>query len=76
MLKEGGEPLPDTHLINPADALRRMRRARWLLPLLARRERRLRRTIRYSPVAIAALPAPADPVASMADAGDLLRGYA
>ena len=76
VLKESGEPLPDTHLINPADALRRMRRARWLLPLLARRERRLRRSIRYSPVAISALPAPAEPVASMPDASDLLRGYA
>jgi Flavin-binding monooxygenase-like len=47
VLKELGQKPPSSHLVNPAAALRQMRRARKLLPyLVPRTERRLRRKIR------------------------------
>ena len=42
VLRESGERIPETHLMDPGAVLRRMRRARWMLPLLRRRERKLR----------------------------------
>ncbi|HZB90132.1 MAG TPA: NAD(P)-binding domain-containing protein [Stellaceae bacterium] len=46
VLKEVGQKPPQTHLINPAAALRQMRRARKLMPLLLpRAERKLRRRV-------------------------------
>lgn len=49
VLKESGEKLPTTHLVNPHEALRKMRLARLMLPLLARKERRLRRKLKAQP---------------------------
>ncbi|MGA8142386.1 MAG: NAD(P)-binding domain-containing protein [Candidatus Acidiferrales bacterium] len=43
VMKESGVPLPTTHLVDPHAALRHIRRAKWMLPLLARKERRLRK---------------------------------
>jgi Flavin-binding monooxygenase-like len=45
VLKETGAKLPDTHLIDPIASLRRMRIANWTLPLLLRKERRLRKKL-------------------------------
>lgn len=46
VLKESGQKPPPSHLINPAAALRQMKRAKWLLPrLLPRAERKLRQKI-------------------------------
>ncbi|HKX28452.1 MAG TPA: NAD(P)-binding domain-containing protein [Blastocatellia bacterium] len=42
VLKESGEKVPTTHLVDPHAAMRRMKRARLTLPLLLRAERRLR----------------------------------
>ncbi len=42
VMKESGSPLPKTHLLNPHQTLRQMKLAKYLLPLLLRRERRLR----------------------------------
>ncbi|MDQ3804275.1 MAG: NAD(P)-binding domain-containing protein [Acidobacteriota bacterium] len=42
VLKESGARPPSTHLLDPHAALRRMRRAKYTLPLLLRKERRLR----------------------------------
>lgn len=50
VMKESGMKLPKTHLVNPIEALRKMRRAKWLMPLLLRKERRLRKKIQPSPV--------------------------
>ena len=43
VLKESGAKLPDTHLIDPIASLRKMRIANWTLPLLLRKERKLRK---------------------------------
>ncbi|HWQ35122.1 MAG TPA: hypothetical protein VNQ79_19910 [Blastocatellia bacterium] len=43
VMKECGVLLPETHLLNPHAALRQMKLAEKLLPLLLRREHRLRR---------------------------------
>ncbi len=43
VLKETGAKLPATHLLDPIAALPQMRIANWLLPLLARKERKLRK---------------------------------
>lgn len=53
VLKETGEKLPTSHLVDPHRAMRRMKRARLMLPLLVRKERRLRRKLagRWSPPA-------------------------
>lgn len=45
VLMESGAKLPDTHLIDPIVSLRRIRIANWTLPLLLRKERRLRKRI-------------------------------
>ena len=43
VLKESGAKLPDSHLIDPIASLRKMRIANWTLPLLLRKERKLRK---------------------------------
>jgi cation diffusion facilitator CzcD-associated flavoprotein CzcO len=43
VMKESGAKLPTTHLIDPISSLRRMRIANWTLPLLARKEKKLRK---------------------------------
>ncbi|MBS1797989.1 MAG: NAD(P)-binding domain-containing protein [Acidobacteria bacterium] len=43
VMKESGARLPDTHLVDPIASLRRMRLADRTLPLLLRREKKLRR---------------------------------
>jgi hypothetical protein len=42
-LKESGAKLPTTHLIDPIASLRQIRIANWTLPLLARKEKKLRK---------------------------------
>jgi hypothetical protein len=42
-MKESGAKLPESHLVDPIAALRLMRLANYTLPLLLRKERRLRR---------------------------------
>ena len=42
VMKESGVPLPRTHLVDPFRALRSMKRAKYTLPLLLRKERSLR----------------------------------
>lgn len=49
VLKESGHKLPDTHLVNPITAMRRMKIANYTLPLLLRRERKLRKRLKVSP---------------------------
>ncbi len=46
VMKESGAKLPTTHLVNPIKALRRMRVANYTMPLLLRRERRLRKKLK------------------------------
>lgn len=43
VIKESGASPPSTHLLDPHKALRRMKWARYTLPLLLRKERRLRK---------------------------------
>lgn len=43
VLKESGAKLPETHLVDPIASLRGMRIANYTLPLLLRKERKLRR---------------------------------
>ena len=45
VLKESGHKLPDTHLVDPMSALRRMKIAGYMMPLLLRRERKLRKRL-------------------------------
>ncbi|MBC8030192.1 MAG: NAD(P)-binding domain-containing protein [Pyrinomonadaceae bacterium] len=45
VLKESGAKLPTTHLVDPHKALRQMRYAKYTLPLLLRKERKLRRRL-------------------------------
>ena len=45
VLKESGSPLPDTHLIDPIRSLRQMKIANYTLPLLLRKEKRLRKRV-------------------------------
>lgn len=45
VIKESGGKLPQTHLVDPIKALRQMRMARYTMPLLLKRERRLRRKL-------------------------------
>ena len=47
VLKESGAKLPTTHLLDPIASLRQMRIANWLLPLLARKEKKLRKRIDF-----------------------------
>ena len=46
VLKESGSPLPKTHLVDPIRSLRQMWIANYTLPLLLRKERRLRKKIK------------------------------
>jgi Flavin-binding monooxygenase-like len=46
VLKESGAKPPTTHLLDPHRALRQMKFAKYTLPLLRRRERKLRRRLR------------------------------
>jgi hypothetical protein len=50
VLKESGAKLPTTHLVDPHEAIRGIRRAKRLLPLLAWRERRLRKKMAAPPL--------------------------
>lgn len=43
VMREAGAKLPETHLVNPIQALRQMRLANYTLPLLLRKERKLRK---------------------------------
>lgn len=45
VMKESGVKLPKTHLVDPIATFRRMKVANWTLPLLLRKERRLRKKI-------------------------------
>jgi len=47
VLKESGAKLPSTHLIDPIASLRQIKIANWMLPLLLRKERRLRKRIGF-----------------------------
>ncbi len=49
VLKESGYKLPDTHLVDPIGALRRMRLAKYTMPSLLRKERRLRKKLKPQP---------------------------
>jgi len=55
VLKESGAKLPTTHLVDPHKALRQMKFAKYTLPLLLRKERKLRQ--RIQPKAAAVKPA-------------------
>ncbi|MFN2517274.1 MAG: NAD(P)/FAD-dependent oxidoreductase, partial [Pyrinomonadaceae bacterium] len=46
VLKESGAKLPTTHLVDPHKALRQMMLAKYTLPLLLRKERKLRQRIK------------------------------
>jgi len=50
VLKESGAHPPTTHLVDPHKALRHMRYAKYTLPLLLRKERKLRKRIKVSAV--------------------------
>ena len=43
VLKESGAKLPETHLVNPIQAIRQMKIAEFLLPRLVKKERKLRK---------------------------------
>lgn len=43
VMKESGAKLPDSHLVDPIASLRRMKIANWTLPLLLRKEKKLRK---------------------------------
>ena len=47
VLKESGAKLPTTHLVDPHKALRQMKFAKYTLPLLLRKERKLRQRIEF-----------------------------
>lgn len=49
VLKESGYKLPDTHLVDPIAALRRMRLAKFTMPSLLRKEKRLRKKLKARP---------------------------
>ena len=49
VMKESGYKLPETHLVDPIAALRRMKLAKYLLPRLLKKERRLRKRLRAEP---------------------------
>ena len=46
VLKESGSPLPETHLVDPIRSLRQMKIANYTLPLLLRKERKLRKRVK------------------------------
>ncbi len=49
VMKESGAKLPTTHLVDPISSLRRMRIANWTLPLLLRKEKKLRKRFTKKP---------------------------
>lgn len=49
VMKESGAKLPKTHLVDPIATFRRMKIAKWTLPLLLRKERRLRKRLGAKP---------------------------
>lgn len=49
VMKESGAKLPETHLIDPIASLRRMRIANYTLPLLLRKEKKLRKKFSVQP---------------------------
>lgn len=49
VMKESGVKPPKTHLVNPIEALRAMKRAKWLMPMLLRKEKRLRKKLKMRP---------------------------
>jgi Flavin-binding monooxygenase-like len=49
VMKESGAILPDSHLVDPIASLRRMKIANWTLPLLLRKEKKLRKTFTEKP---------------------------
>ncbi|MEP7272280.1 MAG: NAD(P)-binding domain-containing protein [Acidobacteriota bacterium] len=61
VLAESGDRLPTTHLINPHAAMRRMKLARILLPVLAVRERFLRRRLKQQKQPALVIPAESNP---------------
>jgi hypothetical protein len=66
VFKESGARPPTSHLLNPHAALRQMRLARYMLPLLVRKERKLRRRMKANGVSVAS-PARADLTGAPAD---------
>ena len=54
VLKESGAKPPTTHLLDPHLALRQMKFAKYTLPLLRRKERKLRKRLRPAAVAVLA----------------------
>lgn len=58
VFRESGYKLPTTHLVDPHAALRRMRMARFVFPLLVRREKKLRGKFRGQTAAWRAAGAP------------------
>jgi hypothetical protein len=57
VMKESGHKLPDSHLVDPIAALRRMKLAEYTLPLLLRRERKLRKRLKHTPPALSTMHA-------------------
>ncbi len=49
VMKESGAKLPTTHLVDPIAALRSMKIANWTLPLLLRKEKKLRKRFTEKP---------------------------
>jgi hypothetical protein len=49
VMKESGAKLPDTHLVDPISALWRMKIAKHTLPMLARKEKKLRKKLARKP---------------------------
>lgn len=58
VIKESGGKLPTSHLVNPYAALRQMKRAKWFLPMLLGKEKKLRTRL-LKPQPKADLPATA-----------------
>ena len=56
VMKESGEPLPTTHLLEPHALIRRLRRAKRNLPLLLAKERKLRQRIALPSPPVSASP--------------------
>ncbi len=55
VLKESGSPLPKTHLVDPIRSLRQMKIANYTLPLLLRKEKRLRKSVKAEKPTLAKL---------------------
>ncbi len=61
VLKESGARLPTTHLVDPHKALRQMRYAKYTLPLLLRKERKLRQRIKPAAASVPIATRPITP---------------